>query len=267
MKTTVTYLGIACVHVCFETPKKSVSVLVDPCLNEVYFAKRMGVKGIEELSSFKQLKVFQEPVSEKQVGLALEGLQPPDIVLITHGHTDHMAHAADVAKLTGATVVGARQVLGRSVRMGLKLSDTQDIRPNEEMDLGPIWLETYAERHNPNALSDMCQRLLNLTPADSEHGHMGFRFGVKNGPAVFHAGDGSRPEGFPTEPTDLVMLSVDAARGACPEHLSHVLQGYGDETRFLSMHRFYDAPKQNAFLEKTFGERALIPPVGGSISF
>lgn len=84
----VTWLGHATIAV---TSPKGVRVLVDPFLTDNPSC----------------------PAAAKRVG-------PIDLVLVTHGHADHCADAASVARESGATVVASPELAGWLERQGVK---------------------------------------------------------------------------------------------------------------------------------------------------
>lgn len=73
----VTYYG----HACFGVQVSNKALLFDPFITGNELAKNVDLKRI-----------------------------PADFILISHGHADHMADAADIAKRTGATIISNYEV-------------------------------------------------------------------------------------------------------------------------------------------------------------
>jgi L-ascorbate metabolism protein UlaG (beta-lactamase superfamily) len=85
----VTYYG----HACFAAQLANKTLLFDPFISGNELAKGINVKTI-----------------------------PADYVLISHGHADHMADAADIAKRTGATIVSNYEITQWFGKQGLTRS-------------------------------------------------------------------------------------------------------------------------------------------------
>ena len=82
----VTYYG----HACFGVEVANKTLLFDPFITGNELAKGIDVKKV-----------------------------PADYVLISHGHEDHMADAADIARRTGATIVSNYEVVVWFGKQGL----------------------------------------------------------------------------------------------------------------------------------------------------
>jgi L-ascorbate metabolism protein UlaG (beta-lactamase superfamily) len=48
----------------------------------------------------------------------LEALGPVDLILVTHGHPDHIADLAPLARITGAPVIGPYELMRNLVALG-----------------------------------------------------------------------------------------------------------------------------------------------------
>ncbi len=90
----VTWLG----HAAFEIELDGVNVLIDPFLS----GNPKAAKSPEEVE--------------------------PDLVLVTHGHSDHLGDAIDICKRTGATLVGIYEVA--------VYAQNQGVENVEEMNIG-----------------------------------------------------------------------------------------------------------------------------------
>ncbi len=83
----VTYYG----HACFAAQVGNKTLLFDPFISGNELAKNIDVKKV-----------------------------PADYILISHGHMDHMADAADIAKRTGATIISNYEVTVWFGKQGLQ---------------------------------------------------------------------------------------------------------------------------------------------------
>ena len=83
----VTYYG----HSCFAAQVANKTLLFDPFITGNELAKAIDVKKV-----------------------------PADYILISHGHEDHMADAADIAKRTGATIVSNYEIVVWFGKQGLQ---------------------------------------------------------------------------------------------------------------------------------------------------
>ena len=83
----VTYYG----HACFAAQVANKTLLFDPFITGNELAKGIDVKSI-----------------------------PADYILISHGHEDHLADAADIAKRTGATIISNFEVTVWFGKQGLQ---------------------------------------------------------------------------------------------------------------------------------------------------
>jgi len=85
----VTYYG----HSCFGAQVGGKNLLFDPFITGNELAKGVDVKQI-----------------------------PADYILISHGHADHLADAADIARRTGATIISNYEITGWFGKQGLQKS-------------------------------------------------------------------------------------------------------------------------------------------------
>jgi L-ascorbate metabolism protein UlaG (beta-lactamase superfamily) len=74
------------------------------------------------ITSSKGLRLLLDPfiVNNPACPPAAKRVGPVDLMLITHGHSDHCEDAASVGRETGATVVGSPELTGWLERQGLK---------------------------------------------------------------------------------------------------------------------------------------------------
>jgi hypothetical protein len=67
----------------------------------------------------------------------LKGLGKVDLILITHGHGDHIGDLPELAKLTGATVVGSHELVHNLVSLGF-LDGAKTIFMNKGGTVAPL---------------------------------------------------------------------------------------------------------------------------------
>lgn len=104
MATTLRWLG----HNCWLLSTGEHTILVDPFLNDSPTA----------------------PVKATAV--------KPDYILVSHGHFDHMADAAEIAQRTGATVVSNFEICQWLGKHGVKSSEPMNIGGTIELPFGRV---------------------------------------------------------------------------------------------------------------------------------
>ena len=101
----VTYYG----HACFAAQVGNKTLLFDPFITGNELAKAINVKTLQA-----------------------------DYILISHGHEDHMADAADIAKRTGATIVSNYEVTVWFGKQGLQKSHPLNHGGGRQFDFGRV---------------------------------------------------------------------------------------------------------------------------------
>jgi L-ascorbate metabolism protein UlaG (beta-lactamase superfamily) len=81
--------------------------------------------------------------------LVAETVPRCDHVLVTHAHYDHVMDVPDVASATGATAYGSGNACRLLAACGLPVGQVGEIRPGDELDLGPFWVEVLPADHVP----------------------------------------------------------------------------------------------------------------------
>lgn len=75
----------------------------------------------------------------------------PDFIVVSHGHSDHVGDAVDIAKRTGATVIANFEIAEWMGKQGVGSASPQHIGGSHEYDFGTLKL-TIA--HHGSALPD-----------------------------------------------------------------------------------------------------------------
>ncbi|HYG35626.1 MAG TPA: metal-dependent hydrolase [Clostridia bacterium] len=101
----VTYYG----HACFAVQVAGKNLLFDPFITGNELAKAIDVKAI-----------------------------PADYILISHGHADHMADAADIAQRTGATIISNYEITVWFGKQGLQKSHPLNHGGGYRFDFGRV---------------------------------------------------------------------------------------------------------------------------------
>jgi L-ascorbate metabolism protein UlaG (beta-lactamase superfamily) len=103
----VTYYG----HSCFAAQVAGKNLLFDPFITGNELAKAIDIKKI-----------------------------PADYILISHGHADHLADAADIAKRTGATIISNYEVTVWYGKQGLAKTHPLNLGGGYRFDFGRVKL-------------------------------------------------------------------------------------------------------------------------------
>jgi L-ascorbate metabolism protein UlaG (beta-lactamase superfamily) len=72
-----------------------------------------------------------------------------DHVLVTHAHWDHLMDVPDVARNTGATVLGSPHTCRLLAACGVPEDQIQEIRDGDEIALGILHIQVLSAEHQP----------------------------------------------------------------------------------------------------------------------
>jgi len=115
-----------------------------------------------------------------------------DLILVTHGHGDHINDLPELAKLTGATVVANFELVNNLVSLGL-LEGSKAVAMNKGgsiMPLGPgIKVHMVAAEHS-SSMDVLALNRENAVPRHIAGGvAVGYVIEFENGFKVYHTGD------------------------------------------------------------------------------
>lgn len=200
---TVTYIG----HATVLLRLNGVAILTDPLYSEYVSLYRRYVRP----------------------GVPLDGLPPLDIILISHGHSDHLDRST-LRRLDRGTVVVVPEGLEATVR-DLGFRDVRGLR---------LWETTTV-------------RGTELTAVPARHWGTYCGYLIRNGKTVYFAGDTGLFEGLrtigQTHPIDLALLPIGAYR-------PHVWFIPGASR---AMRRVHMAPEDVPAAMAMLGARLVIP--------
>ncbi|HZZ39309.1 MAG TPA: metal-dependent hydrolase [Acidobacteriaceae bacterium] len=104
-----------------------------------------------------------------------------DLLLVTHGHTDHIADALPVAKKHGPTVVGVDELVGWLQSKGVSQDRAIGMNIGGSHRHADVTLTLTEARHS-SSITDGDRTIYGGNPA-------GFVMTIDNGPVLYHAGD------------------------------------------------------------------------------
>ncbi len=103
----------------------------------------------------------------------------PDLILVSHGHSDHLGNTVAIAKRTGATVIGIHEVALYIKRMGVK--KVEGINKGGTLTLADVRVTMVDARHSGAIDVDE----IPVTGGEAA----GYVVEFENGYTVYHAGD------------------------------------------------------------------------------
>ncbi|HEX4311474.1 MAG TPA: metal-dependent hydrolase [Acidobacteriaceae bacterium] len=104
-----------------------------------------------------------------------------DLLLLTHGHMDHIADALPVAKKQGPVVVGMVELIDWLQSKGLKSEQGVGMNMGGSHQHADVTLSLTEARHS-SGITDGDKTIYGGEPA-------GFVIAIENGPVLYHAGD------------------------------------------------------------------------------
>ncbi len=193
--SAITWLGHAVVHI---TTAKGTEILIDPFIEH----------------NPKYPKSYELP-------------EKLDLLLLTHGHGDHIADAATVAKQSGPRVVAMVELAGWLASKGVDNVAGMNIGGSYQYE--DVTLTMVEARHS-SGIDDNGQTIYGGVPA-------GFVIAIDGGPVLYHAGDTG------------VFLDMQLIRDL-----------YAPEIGFLPIGDYYTmGPKAAALAAKYLGLKTVVP--------
>lgn len=125
----------------------------------------------------------------------LEALGKVDLILITHGHADHIRDLGELATMTGATVVGPWGLIRNLGALGV-LDSSKSIAMNKGGTVSPLGRGIQVHMVPAEHSSELLLPSLGLYdseskgPTDIEGGNpVGYVIELENGFKIYHSGD------------------------------------------------------------------------------
>jgi L-ascorbate metabolism protein UlaG (beta-lactamase superfamily) len=145
---TITWLGHSAFHI---LTAKGTSILIDPWL--------------------------KNPKAPPNI----ENITPVDIILISHGHSDHIGNAIEIAARTGAMVIAIYEIAQYLTRKGV--ANAQSINKGGSKKIQDVRITMVDAKHSSDIDAEGA-----VTPGGEA---AGFIIECENGPTMYHAGDTS----------------------------------------------------------------------------
>ncbi|KJS23517.1 MAG: hypothetical protein VR72_01500 [Clostridiaceae bacterium BRH_c20a] len=113
--------------------------------------KYLGVANVEIIND--DHKIFIDPLLKDSVvpnpycDLGVDDIGKLDLILVTHGSYDHLGSAIPLTKKTGATLVGARDVVTKAISEGVSKEKTKRVTQGVKHDLGWVCIKAVRAEH------------------------------------------------------------------------------------------------------------------------
>jgi len=140
-----------------------------------------------------------------------------DAILVTHGHFDHVGDAAELARRTGAQVIGAYELVGL---IGAEKGNGANARGTVQVK--DVAIHLVPAVHSSGFGSDPKQ------PPQYGGSPLGFVLQIQGGPTLYHAGD---TDVFTVVP---MHFGTFPALAGTPDQLSSALKKSGATARMLA---------------------------------
>lgn len=150
-----------------------------------------------------------------------------DLILVTHGHTDHVADAAELSKLTGAKVVGIVELPRQMAANGM-IDAQQTIGMNKSGSIEPLGAGTKitmvpADHSSALEVKDAAGKSEYVYGGEP----VGFVIQLENGLKIYHAGDtgvfGDMATVIGRMQPDIAMLPIGGHFTMGPEEAAHAV--------------------------------------------
>ncbi len=110
--------------------------------------------------------------------IKIEDLQKADFVLVTHDHFDHSSNAGEIARNTGATVVGTPETVAAKLKTGLAMPEGQVIFGGIGMNIG-----------GTARVEDISITMTQALHSSETGVPTGYIIKLEDGTTIYHAGD------------------------------------------------------------------------------
>jgi L-ascorbate metabolism protein UlaG (beta-lactamase superfamily) len=91
---------------------------------------------------------YDRPGRTRPIGFKVDQVKRADVIFIGHAHSDHISDIADVAKQTGALVVGSRISIDAAIKLGVPESQTKVVADGDSLTFGPVKVLAALARHS-----------------------------------------------------------------------------------------------------------------------
>ena len=183
MDTQLTWYGQSAFKIVTPTGKV---LLIDPWLSNPVFEKaKEEIVGLLPASVGFFFEVFAGQAAKEEIA----ALRQVDLILVTHGHSDHVGDAVEIGKKTGAKLVATFDLADAMVKhLGYPAEQAQGDTVGHfggELDLLDGELKVaFVRAHHGSGIA-----------ADDRHGLRhggapgGFVITIRGGPTIYHTGD------------------------------------------------------------------------------
>jgi len=91
---------------------------------------------------------YDRPGRTRPIGFKVDQVRRADVIFIGHAHSDHISDIAEVAKQTGAMVVGSQISIDTAIRLGVPASQTKVVADGDSLSFGPVKVLAALARHS-----------------------------------------------------------------------------------------------------------------------
>jgi len=207
----------------------------------------------------------------------LANLGKVDLILVTHGHGDHVADVSELAKITGAKVVGDYELILQMTALGLL--DKKNVEAMNKggsiTPIGPKIKVTMVPAEHSSSLN-----LAEIAGGKEEFVEAGMPVGyvieLENGFKIYHSGDtdvfpGMDLVGKRLKP-DLAMVCIGGYFTMDPEGAAYAIKNYIKPKQVIPIHYgtwplLTGTPEQFKKAMGKTGIKVIDLAIGGTVKF